>query len=69
MFVRTFERDEFFLGFVVKYKLMELLAAVNFLKKFFAIMFEGVVADEGLLDGLVLFCDEFSDRHRHAFLF
>lgn len=32
-------------------------------------MFETAISYKGLLDGIILLCDELTDGHRHTFLF
>ena len=68
MFVYAFEGDKFLFWLVVKDQFVQLFVAVDLLEQFLAVVLEAVVADESLLDGFILLCDELANGHRHALL-
>jgi len=59
--VAALKGDQFFFGLKVKNQLMELLTCSNLFQDFFAVMFEAVVADKCLLNGVVLLSNKFAD--------
>lgn len=62
------EGEHFLPGFEVEYNFIEFFCPRYFFQQFFAVAFEAVVADEGLLHLVVLLSDELPHRQRQALL-
>lgn len=67
--IDTLKRNEFLFWLIVENNFYKLFITVNFLKKFFTIVFKAIIPYKSLLDWLILLCDEFANRHWHAFFF